>query len=356
MKIQPNTLANMAVRATTDTPAQRHRADASGKTFDHTLRTMRQAMDLAMADRFLAAATRWDENQKDNESLGGMSANQLGMSMLTSLSALGMPGSTPNISAVRNAYGLPSEVRSRGAATGAGLENGLGGQNRDASGLADQVLGMLSRRFESGTLGSEAIGYDRVGGTSYGTYQLSSTQGSLNGFLDFLATRAPELAKRLQAAGPANTGSTEGALPAEWQAIAKEYPQLFSQLQSSFIELSHFEPALQAVARATGLDVRNLPQAMNEVLFSTAVQHGPSGAASIFSQALDGLNLEALGQDGGGLDMNALGQFIENIYNARATRFGSSTPEVQAAVGNRMRNEKSLALALLNQTPFSSLA
>lgn len=236
------------------------------------------------------------------------------------------------------------------------------------------MLGLLSRRFESGSQGSEAIGYDRVGGTSYGIYQLSSRQGSLNEFLDFVATRAPEIAQRLQNAGPANTGSKEGGLPEAWKSVARDNPELFGQLQSSFIELSHYQPAVQAVAQATGLDMNNLPQALNEVLFSTAVQHGPRGAANIFQQALNGLGgldgldglslqslgLGSLGQEGrdqnGGLDLGSLGQLIENIYSNRATRFGSSTPEVQAAVGNRMRNEKSLALAMLSGADFSELS
>ena len=71
--------------------------------------------------------------------------------------------------------------------------------------------------------------------------------------------------------------------------IAKENPALFEDLQERFIHDSHYKPALQAVSQRTGLSGEHMSPALQEVLWSTAVQHGPNGAARIFSRAMAGL-------------------------------------------------------------------
>ncbi|MDY7001705.1 MAG: hypothetical protein SVS15_07990, partial [Thermodesulfobacteriota bacterium] len=57
----------------------------------------------------------------------------------------------------------------------------------------ETVAGFLSARFESqGDPG--AVSHDRVGGTSYGTYQISSKAGTFESFLSYLKDKAPEWA------------------------------------------------------------------------------------------------------------------------------------------------------------------
>lgn len=203
-------------------------------------------------------------------------------------------------------------------------------------------LGSLAAQYESGSDGIAAIGYDRTGGTSYGKYQIASRPGSMTGFLSFLEGEAPDIAERLNAAGPANTGSRKGEMPEVWKAIASEEPGRFEDLQERFIHQSHYEPALNAVQRI-GYDIRSFSPAMKEVLWSTAVQHGPSGAASLFAQAAEGVGLEA-----GAAQKRQEKELINEIYTLRATKFGSSTPQIQAAARQRMENEKRQALALVS--------
>lgn len=62
----------------------------------------------------------------------------------------------------------------------------LDGASRLLAGSVPGAEGDFSARYESGTAGSAAIGYDKTGGTSYGKWQLSSKQGSLEGFLRYL--------------------------------------------------------------------------------------------------------------------------------------------------------------------------
>ncbi|MCL1985160.1 MAG: hypothetical protein FWG59_01755 [Betaproteobacteria bacterium] len=206
------------------------------------------------------------------------------------------------------------------------------------SDIQEDGLGSLAAQFESGKDGISAIGYDRVGGTSYGKYQIASRVGTMNSFLSFLDTEAPDVAKLLRAAGPANTGSRRGKMPDVWQKIAAEQPARFDALQEKFIHDSHYAPALDAVTRMAGIDPAKLSPAMQEVLWSTAVQHGPAGAARIFNRAV---------AKGGFDNMQAERKLIDNVYAIRAEQFGSSTEQVRTAVRNRLRQEKALALAML---------
>jgi hypothetical protein len=215
---------------------------------------------------------------------------------------------------------------------------------------ASKGLGSLAAKFESGSEGIAAIGYDRKGGTSYGKYQIASRVGTMDSFISYLQDRAPDLAERLNAAGPANTGGRSGRMPAEWRAIAAEQPTRFEQLQNDFIHISHFEPAMRGVAEGTGLVFEKMPLALQEVLFSTAVQHGPSGATRIITQAAQRVGAQKI-QTGDGKKSAAAKkaeeQLITQIYNLRAGQFISSTAQVQSAVRNRLRQEMREAIQML---------
>ncbi|MCX8044076.1 MAG: hypothetical protein N3B18_08130 [Desulfobacterota bacterium] len=200
-------------------------------------------------------------------------------------------------------------------------------------------LGSIAARYESGTLGSEAIGYDRNGGTSYGMYQLSSRMGTMARFIEYLQEHAPEWAQRLCACGPANTGSTNGRMPSEWKKIAKEDPQRLAQLEHAFIRETHYDEALAQVQERTGIDLSQRSAALREVLWSTAVQHGARGAADIVTRAL----MRAKHSDGTISDE----KLIHEIYSCRSRQFTSSTRRVRTAVQQRFSEEKRVVLAML---------
>lgn len=207
--------------------------------------------------------------------------------------------------------------------------------------LPQTSIGDLSATFESGTAGVNAIGYDKNGGTSYGTYQIASKPGTMKEFIDFLKEREPSWASQLKGAGAANTGSTKGRMPDAWRSIAARDPDKFGRLQREFIEASHYEPARDKILARTGVDMDTLPMAAREALWSTAVQHGPSGAARIFSRAIT-----AVGTDDS--DPRFAKLLIDKVYENRKTQFGSSTPSVQASVRQRMQTEKGMVLAMLD--------
>ncbi|MCU0587217.1 MAG: hypothetical protein MUF52_03590 [Syntrophobacteraceae bacterium] len=202
------------------------------------------------------------------------------------------------------------------------------------------ALGSLSARFESGEAGVDAIGYDRQGGTSYGQYQISSRAGTMDAFLDYLDEHAPGWARDLRTAGPANTGGRGGAMPREWKRIASEAPQRFADLQRDFIERTHYVPALEEIRDKTGVDVKGQSRALQEVLWSTAVQHGARGAARLFTRAI-----EQSGAEGGGGP--AARRVIDGLYAERAEQFGSSSSDVRSAVQRRFQEERKLAVGML---------
>ncbi|WP_373497774.1 hypothetical protein [Desulfococcus sp.] len=210
----------------------------------------------------------------------------------------------------------------------------------DGGGLQTRAgLGSLSAAFESGAAGADAIGYDPGGGTSYGVYQIASKPGTMDRFIDFLAGEEPAWAERLRAAGEANTGGRGGGMPRVWREIASEDPERFTGLQHAFIEDTHYRPAERKIAGSEGIRPGDRSEALREVLWSTAVQHGPDGAARIFGSAMERL------RSGGDDPSDAA--IIEQVYALRAETADRHAPELASALRNRFRSEKRQSLDLL---------
>ncbi len=208
----------------------------------------------------------------------------------------------------------------------------------DAKYAKHDRLGVLSAAYESrGSI--DAIGYDGRGGTSYGLYQIASGVGTMGRFLDYLGGKAPDIASRLSSSGPANTGGRGGAMAQEWKRISAEQPNRFEALQHEFIASTHYQPALKSITLSTGEDMSKRSQAVREVLWSTAVQHGPNGASDIFTQAVD--KLQSSGKAKSDKDL------IEEVYKQRMIQF-AGRGRLRVAVTSRLADEKESALAMLD--------
>ncbi len=206
----------------------------------------------------------------------------------------------------------------------------------------ERAAGKLSAQYESnGEI--DCVGYDRRGGTSYGKYQIASRTGAMDAFIDFLGDKAPDLAKKLEKAGPSNTGGKTGKMPSVWKEIAAADPAGFEALQHEFIRENNYAPALKSIVLTSGVDVADHSYALREVLWSTAVQHGPSGAEKIFSKAIDVAQTKSESED---FDKTV----IEEVYKIRSQQFGRHSSRVRSAVQARFKNEKNNAIALLQQT------
>ncbi|MGA2401104.1 MAG: hypothetical protein ABSG91_05275 [Syntrophobacteraceae bacterium] len=270
--------------------------------------------------------------------LDAQNVNNLAASALIAMAAV---SSGPNRIGGIYSQGLGSAGQRGGISNAAGVCTSA--QEVRTKVCQGQEIGALSAHFESGEKGPGGVGYDYNGGTSYGTYQIASRPGTMKLFIDYLSERAPDLAGKLKAAGPANTGSRHGKMPEVWKKITAADPGRFSKLQFDFIEKSHYLPALQEISERTGLDISKAPRALQEVLWSTAVQHGPHGAVKIFTKAIGRAQTK-----NGGVKM---AQLIGSVYDMRAGQFGSSEPVTKAAVRSRFREEGQIALAMLSD-PF----
>ncbi len=208
-------------------------------------------------------------------------------------------------------------------------------------------LGELSAVYESAKQGSKAIGYDRTGGTSYGTYQIASKTGTFERFLNFLDDKSPEWAEKLRNAGSANSGGRYGDVPKMWKSLVDENPEKMKYLEHAFIIDSHYAPVEKFVTENWQGQVSN---ALKEVIFSTAVQHGSEGAKKVFSQAF--ADTKAY-QDVQSTEINddyhidAQSELIKNVYAHRKNKFGSSTAQVQEATRQRFIHEQGQALKML---------
>jgi len=193
----------------------------------------------------------------------------------------------------------------------------------------DGSLGWLSAQEESSKAGSEAIGYDKNGGTSYGKYQLSSKAGTFDKFLEWVEQQpgGEEISSRLRAAGSPDTGSKMGNVPSEWKKLAKE--DKLGNFEHDFIKLTHYDDTFNKIKSPELKDRIHNSKLLREALWSTSVQHG-GRAAEIFNKVYeDGMTEQ---------------DFITDLYAERGTRFGSSNLAVQASVQNRFKRESSTLL------------
>lgn len=233
------------------------------------------------------------------------------------------------------------EAKYGNAAFNASNDNDAGesysGGGGSSSAAGNDGLGSLSAWYESGERGSAAIGYDSNGGTSYGKYQIASKTGTFDKFLGWLAAqggKAKELAKKLSEAGPPNTGSRKGGVPDAWRAAAKDGS--LEDYEHGFIKATHYDAALKRLPDELRARIEASP-ALQDVVWSTAVQHGPGGAAGILTKANTGAGKED--------DFS----YVEKLYEDRGTRFPSSTAKVRASVKKRFGSEQQETIARLER-------
>jgi hypothetical protein len=312
-------------------------------SFEQQLRQIRTHMDMTMAQVLFDN----DTSDKPETDLLSQTLNLEVLATLSKLSghqahplasqALPTPGTTTDAVRKNDLHVDEHDARTRVDELARSMMAEHGARVQESPDLTPK--GILSRHFESRDQ-CNAIGYDRQGGTSYGIYQISSRQGTMDQFIDFLRREMPSWASQLDQAGPADTGSDQGAMPEAWRAIAREDPQGFSQMQHRFITRTHYLPALGNILQLTGLTEDLLSPPLREVIFSTAVHHGPTGAVNIFRQAWDRLDPDDAD------DLTA--RLLDQVYAIRKTRFSGSTSQVQAAVANRLDQEALLARRLLD--------
>tara|TARA_B110000240_G_scaffold15331_1_gene15696 strand:- start:43876 stop:46344 length:2469 start_codon:yes stop_codon:yes gene_type:complete len=236
--------------------------------------------------------------------------------------------------------GSGGSISSGSQSTGGGTGTGQGTppvDNYSSSFKYSDELGALSSKYESRG-NPTAIGFDKTGGWSYGTYQLATRVGAFKGFMRYLKAKHTDVYELLQTAGGSSSaGSGTDTFKETWQLAMSEADK--AETQHSYAVIQYFVPAADKVSKSTGIDVRIKSKTLQDVLWSTAIQHGAGGCNKIFKRAIKSTGNSAPTDEA----------LIVAVYNERAkdngmAYFPSSNANVRASCVKRFNNEKLDAL------------
>ena len=205
--------------------------------------------------------------------------------------------------------------------------------------LAD-TLGQLSAKYETGGRGPGTVstGAGDPGGVSYGSYQMATKMGTVSRFVTQAGFR--------WASNFSNLAAGTASFTAMWKKIAAEETDAFQAAQHEFIKKTHYDLLAAKILTDDSLDVNSRSRAVQDAVWSTAVQHG--GATPIVHRACGNVNCPKT-------DPKYDELLIRAIYAERGRKkpdgnlayFSRSSPNVQAGVSNRFKNELQDALAML---------
>ena len=193
-------------------------------------------------------------------------------------------------------------------------------------------LGFVSGEFESGgnpgVIAKDNIGY------AYGAWQMNSAVGALRDFIKSIKND-----ERFAHLAELKIDSPE--FQNEWARVAKEYPNAFLEKQHEYIQKTKFKPVLD-YARSAGLNTTN--RAVQEALWSQAVQHGFEGNKKIINAAA-----KKVGKS------SSPDEIVRALYEARANYInGLSTlsDSLKVQINDRYRRESAKALGIVSNEDF----
>ncbi|WP_161493332.1 TIR domain-containing protein [Zoogloea sp. LCSB751] len=204
---------------------------------------------------------------------------------------------------------------------------------------------MLARDYEGET--PDHVGTDFAGGIYYGTYRIqASTQ--MQAFLDFLDRWESGYSSRLTSAGGVEAARQRGSdFVKAWQSLARDPASAarFAKLQTDFVTQNSFGRLAGQLAARLGLHLEQRSQALRAVIFSIAVQYGPS--TTLVHDALTGLG------DLSRQDDEALIQRLFEYRNKVEKYFPGiqeRSPNFAALIRERNRRELNDALFILRHS------
>jgi len=205
---------------------------------------------------------------------------------------------------------------------------------------ADEQLGKLSEKYESGNRGPGTVSTGRgdPGGVSYGTYQLASKIGRADAFVK---RYYPDEFKGLK-------GGTE-EFTAKWKELAAKDPAGLRKNEHEYIKETHYDPQVGKLEAELKLDLTKRSAALRDVVWSVAVQHGPR--TDLIVTAVRPLVAKRP------LDEVSDAAIIRAVYAERGrkdkdgklVRFRSVGEEIIPALTRRFENEMKDALEMLRR-------
>lgn len=205
----------------------------------------------------------------------------------------------------------------------------------------EKPLGSLSEKYESGNRGPATVstGVGDPGGVSYGTYQLASKIGRAD---EFVKKHYPDEFKGLK-------GGTQ-EFTKRWKELAEKDTDGLRKKEHQFIRETHYDPQVAKLAKDLTLDVTKRSAAFRDVVWSTAVQHGPN--TDVIVVAAKGLLTE-----GRKIDEVSDEALIKAVYAERGrktddgklARFKGVSESWIPALTKRFEGEQKDALAMLKK-------
>jgi murein DD-endopeptidase MepM/ murein hydrolase activator NlpD len=203
-----------------------------------------------------------------------------------------------------------------------------------------EELGALSAKYETGGRGPGTVstGAGDRGGVSYGSYQMATKMGVP---ARFVSQQGFPWLQDFRNLVPGTSQFTEC-----WKRIATAQTHAFQEAQHAYIKKTHYDLLAAKILNEDNVDVNSRSHALQDVVWSTAVQHGP--ATPIVHRACGKLTCAPT-------DPRYDEQLIRAIYAERGRTkpdgnlayFGSNSASVQKGVANRFKSELQDALAML---------
>ncbi len=215
--------------------------------------------------------------------------------------------------------------------------------NRNVHGPVSLDRNALSRRFENSK--ADAVVRDSAGVSYYGLYRIQGSQ--IGAFLRHVQTRFPQFAVRLEAAGGA-VAAKEGQQNFRFEWISMSRERDFIAAQDIFIEETSYQPFVERMKKQlqpsgdgrTVFDANDRSKALQAVLWSVAVQHGPG--TPLVVRACDGIDVASASDE----------VLITAIYKERRLTeryFLSESAATKTLLEARYVLEEELAQKMLSQ-------
>ncbi|WDS36637.1 peptidoglycan-binding domain-containing protein [Pseudoxanthomonas sp.] len=209
----------------------------------------------------------------------------------------------------------------------------------------DWELGQTSKHYETGGRGASTVssGIDDPGGVSYGSYQMTSQVKTKEGKIIVGGTVASFVKDSKHADDFAGLKPGSAEFSAKWKDLARTDGS-FAQEQHDYIKRTHYDKLVDRL-QGKGLDLSDRGPAVQDALWSTAVQYGPGsdkkpGGSGVFLKGLEA----KFGKD---YDLSKLSDkdIVGAVQDYKADHVKGLFPRVEKqktldSLENRARNEK----------------
>ncbi|USG65672.1 hypothetical protein NDK47_26840 [Brevibacillus ruminantium] len=157
---------------------------------------------------------------------------------------------------------------------------------------AGTKLGSLSAAYESnGNPGTISTGKGDIGGKSYGAYQFNSKDKVIDHFFRWLEGKDKDIYNQLLAGFNADGKKIGSSFDQKFKEVAANDSDRFLELQHLYTKEKYYDVVDRALQKDIGFDISQRSAALQDVLWSRAVQHGGAGGAKVFKEALKNLDL-----------------------------------------------------------------